>query len=549
MRPLRSIFNLWMCTLYFFGAALVYSQDLVPEVITSDLNQDTTYAQYPIYFIVGADGHYGTSLPSVYLSNVNFYHIKNDASTDWPPVRQAQFWRAFCDNQRFYYCPLSDIVTTYSYSSGVGSTYYPSNALIVSAGGRTVSMSHFGSTETHNITSYFVVVSLRGVVYYRNTDNENEYDVFYYLYLAPATGYGVGVASWYCYALGLASGDYPDGYHGDYKFIPTSNMISLEGMKTYQFCGQFRARITGTDYEIVDQDDQISLPFYIANTSSTIVFCQGLGNFYWNSYGTVDKDSTDYPIFNSYDFTSSVANTSNWPFYTRLKFQTAKSSYYLDEFTTFPNLGQLDSDLGGMTDYQEWYQTKHDLLDPDDDAENTEEIDDEKPLPEPEEGESVVDVGKDTVDRYKRYWDDVLGDDEDLAEITLPELDDLDDLEISSPPEIDYIFKNANDAWKAEFDENSKFKTTFDSTFSALNNADTLSWTFNPSVNSNIAALPLPDVTIAPATWVSDPVYGPYFSTFRSCLLLCEFLYFCYSLYKLALSALTGSNDSTEDSE
>ena len=507
------------------------AQDLVPTVITSDLHQDTTYAQYPIYFVVGSDGRYGSSVPYIYLSKVNFYHIKNDASLDWPQAREAQFWRAFCDNQGFYYCPLSDIVTTYSYSSGVGSTYYPSNALIISAGGRTVSMSHFGSTETKNIASFFVLVSLRGVVYYRNTENENEYDVFYYLYLAPATSYGIGVASWYCYDLSIGS--------GDYKFIPTSNMISLEGMKTYQFSGQFRARITGTDYEIVDQDDQLSLPFYTPNYGSTIVFCRGLGNFYWNSYGTVDKDSTDYPTFNSYDFSSSVANTSNWPFYTRLQFQTAKSNYYLDEFTTFPVLDQLDSDSGGMTDFQEWYQTKHDLLDPDDDAENTEEIDDEKPLPPPEEGESVVDIGKDTVDRYDRYWDDQVGDDEELPEVTPPTLQSL-----PSPGMQEFYLDQVTAPIQQKFDDtlrDHEFKTAFDNTFDPLGASDQkFTWTINPSINSTMVQMPLPSVTINPSTWIQDPVYGVYFQTFRSCLLLVEFLFFIYKMYKLAVSSLSG---------
>lgn len=530
MRPLRCILAFGLCALFLFGTSLK-AQDLVPEVITSDLNLDTTYAQYPIYFVVGANGHYGSSLPYTYLSNVNFYHLKNDASTDWPEVRVAQFWRAFCENQGFDYCPLSDIVTSYKYNFGLSQVYNPSNELIVEAGGRTVSMSHFGSTETRNISSFFVLVSLRGVVYYRNTDSQNEYDVFYYLYLAPANSNGVGVASWYCYA---------NNSFRDYSFIPTSNMISLDRMYTYQFCGQFRARITGTDFELVDQDDQISLPFYKSLTDSNIVFCKGLGNFYWNSFGTVDKDSTDYPGFTSYNFSSSVANTANWPFYIRLKFETANFSYFLDEFTTFPNLAALDSDGGGMSDFEEWYQTKHDLLDPDDDTENTEEIDDEKPLPEPEEGESVVDIGKDTVDRYKRYWDEAIGTDEELGEVTLPELDDPDELSIN-PPQFEYIYHEADNAWKAGFDDNSKFKTTLDSTFSTLNNADTLNWQFNPSIQSNLVSVALPPVSISPSEWIRDPVYGPYFTTFRGCLLLCEFLYFCYSLYKLALSALTGS--------
>lgn len=547
MRPLCLVFNLWMCSLYFFGAALAFSQDLVPQFYNS--SEPGTITQYPIYFFANFDEFYSTSSNTSNRTNkVTWIPYGAGGDSVLGDLRKRQLMRAILDYEGFNYCPLSDFVDiiTVKHGSNDYGIDTSGNGLLVDAG-RYVQTT-FYATDTYpyqNFNNYLAAYTLKGYVFYRPNTVQNYYDVFYYFFLAPASPDGASANSniWQLRKNNTTSTAY---------LYPTHTELVVDGMKTYQFYGTFTAEITNNSFDLSPASglSKYSLPLDIDELDGQVVFAtNSVKNYYWATWADTEATATTYPSLST-NFAidaGSGANVSLWPYYSSLSLRTASQ---LIPFGSNDNLLEsrflfaLDTDSGGMRDVYEWFQTKHDVLNPADDEETTEEIEPE--IPEPEEGEYVVDVGKDTVERYDRYWDDQLGDDEELPELTPPTMPDLPNYGMREFY-FDQVTVPLQRQMQDEF-QDSEFKSTFDSTFTPLGVGDNqLTWTINPSVQNSFVNMPLPSVTLAPSTWINDPTYGPIFQTFRSCLLLVEFLYFIYKMYKLAVSSISGGAVSADN--
>ena len=431
---------------------------------------------------------------------------------------------------------LSDYQPDYYLANG-GSSYTKYDAgdyLLVELPSHTIS---FNSPATGaNSTTCALVNKLNPILTVRRQGQSDLYDVFFH---AQVTGFPVsGVTTSYVRSLILYQ--VPPGGTGLYDSAIIANMAgngTLTALEhTYQLVASGTFRKTASEFSLVTSMNY-SLPFHY-NGTLTIDYCQ-IPNKYWDGETATQYYSiTNTPVYN--------APLNGAPqFYQTLSLQT-ESAVFQQGSSDFSNIMSLDTDDGGMTDYHEWYQTDHDLTDPNDDDENT--ITPPTPEEDIPEGESVVDIGRDTVNRYDNYWDEQLGDFESLPSISPSSVTPLDALE---PEDIDIqdMISDVQGAFDSNIEQNT-FKGKFDDLFSPLSNNDQkLTWTINPSINNSMVNFPMSTITIDPQSWVNDANYGQYFVLFRGCLVLFEFLVFIYGCYKLILSNISGTSQNAGDEE
>lgn len=316
------------------------------------------------------------------------------------------------------------------------------------------------------------------------------------------------------------------------------NRTRINYTETPYFLGSFRFDLDGNVSTI--EAGRYGIPF-VAASHDQIDFCNWF-NGYW-SYGSASNYVTFPWIFP--DFRSLVRPLSSTLHFVTNSERLDINGVSSDVHLISGNFSDLDSDSGGMTDYHEWYQTKHDLLDPSDDRYTTPEIEvPPEDLPEPPEGESVVDIGKDTVGRYENYWDNQVGDPFDLDNIEQPETSDPDNFELEHW-DVESIYQTTKGST-----DTSKLENAVEDVFGSVDNVQDISLSFTPTVDMSSLGVTWQGQTIdlnpvhvlgLNTRAVSDVAIK--FRMIRLALLLVEWITFFYACYKLVLNSISGSSD------
>ena len=544
---------------YYFGCGVLFlccsPLAVADDGIEYPFITSSSYSSYPVYFWIdelydaqtgGSTGNNRYSNPSA-SSHFYGYFLDSDCnfiSNSNSPLSREIFLKAF-------FSAFSDDV---KYQSIMDFT--PNPPLNLSSNTIFCELLQYIDVLNAPVTSnrkIMISMGFMGYFYIRTVKVKDEiepkyFDVFVYGQVGrPSVRNENGTEI----SLGCSIIYNTDSYN---ILLSGSDASIINSAFTYQLCASYRMDKNGNI--ISYSKDGFGLPFYFDKSSRAIEFCLGK-----NGYWTGDSASSYPNIVTLPFFTSAAFNGAFQRFYTDLTILTAAQRYVLNITDIIPFTIDLDTDSGGMTDYHEWYQTKHDLLDPSDDVDDTPES--EAPevtnpaggggdiMDDIPEGESVVDIGKDTIERYKYLLDSAVGDSDELPTVNAPIITDPENFELenfSIPSLASSITTSAESSLQS-------YQGRLNDLFSPMSSGvQAPDLTFDPSVHlpSLNTSLSLDPVSLNPTSILGFNTraavsYAAPFAPFRVILLVAQSLLFIWCCIKLVFNTMapgsSGEND------